>query len=129
MTDIKVTKAQREFFEVFATDSVKNILGPILEFRGLQVNDEILTTVVDQVDLKNLTEAIAKGFIERVDFATIKRVDKFMKSEDFAAVATASQQVNALVQGALIETIAPLIPLTPEEQAAKEAALADEAAG
>jgi len=121
MSDVKVTKAQQEFFAEFSKDSVKQILGPILEFRGLEgVNDEMLEAVVAQVDLKDLTLAIARGFLERVEFTTLKRVDKFMRGEEFAAVAEASREVNALVQSALIEVIAPLIPLTPEEQAEKD---------
>lgn len=129
MTQAKLPKAQREFYGAFARNAVQNILAPILEFRGLDISQEGLDAVLDQVDLTSLTAAIAAGFNERVDFKTIVKVDKFMKSEEFLNVAQASGEVNALVQSALIEVVAPLIPLTPEEQAAKEAALADEAAG
>lgn len=129
MTAVKLPKAQREFYGDFARVAVQNILAPILEFRGLDISQEGLDAVLDQVDLTSLTAAIAAGFNERVDFKTVVKVDKFMKGEDFNAVAQASAEVNALVQGALIEVVAPLIPLTDEEKAAKEAALADEAAG
>ncbi|WYV99330.1 hypothetical protein KoPa4_00162 [Pseudomonas phage vB_PpuM-KoPa-4] len=129
MAEVKLPKAQREFYGAFARNAVQNILAPILEFRGLDISQEGLDAVLDQVDLKDLTAAIAAGFNERVDFKTIVKVDKFMKGEEFLSVVQASSEVNALVQGALIEVIAPLIPLTEEEKAAKEAALADQAAG
>ncbi|WYV99501.1 hypothetical protein NoPa_00162 [Pseudomonas phage vB_PpuM-NoPa] len=129
MAEVKLPKAQREFYGAFARNAVQNILAPILEFRGLDISQEGLDAVLDQVDLKDLTAAIAVGFNERVDFKTIVKVDKFMKGEEFLSVVQASSEVNALVQGALIEVIAPLIPLTEEEKAAKEAALADQAAG
>lgn len=128
-TAVKLPKAQREFYGMFARNAVQNILAPILEFRCLDISQEGLDEVLDQVDLSDLVAAIAAGFNERVDFKTIVKVDKFMKSEEFLSVAQASGEVNGLVQGALIEVIAPLIPLTDEEKAAKEAALADEAAG
>ncbi|WYV99672.1 hypothetical protein Kassivere_00163 [Pseudomonas phage vB_PpuM-Kassivere] len=129
MAEVKLPKAQREFYGAFARNAVQNILAPILEFRGLDISQEGLDAVLDKVDLKDLTAAIAVGFNERVDFKTIVKVDKFMKAEEFLSVVQASSEVNALVQGALIEVIAPLIPLTEEEKAAKEAALADQAAG
>ncbi|WYV99849.1 hypothetical protein Roomu2_00169 [Pseudomonas phage vB_PpuM-Roomu-2] len=129
MAEVKLPKAQREFYGAFARNAVQNILAPILEFRGLDISQEGLDAVLDKVDLKDLTAAIAVGFNERVDFKTIVKVDKFMKGGEFLSVVQASSEVNALVQGALIEVIAPLIPLTEEEKAAKEAALADQAAG
>ncbi|WYV99160.1 hypothetical protein Amme3_00164 [Pseudomonas phage vB_PpuM-Amme-3] len=129
MAEVKLPKAQREFYGAFARNAVQNILAPILEFRGLDISQEGLDAVLDKVDLKDLTAAIAVGFNERVDFKTIVKVDKFMKGEEFLSVVQASSEVNALVQGTLIEVIAPLIPLTEEEKAAKEAALADQAAG
>jgi hypothetical protein len=122
----KLTKAQKEFFGKFASNAVENILGPVLEFRGVEITAEQVSNVVATLDLTTLTEAIARAFIDRVDFKTIVKVDKFMKGEEFTNVVTASSEVNALVQGELIQIIAPLIP-QDEPEAAPEAS-ADELA-
>lgn len=123
----KLTKAQKEFYGVVARQAVHNILRPILEFRGVEIDDEGFDKVVDTIDLSDLTNQIGLAFNERVEFTTMKRVDKFLKSEDYIQVMTAFGEVNALVQAALIETVAPLIPLTDEEKELK-AQMAAEAA-
>lgn len=107
---VKLTKAQREFFGAFASNAVENILGPVLEFKGIEITPEQVSEVVKTLDLKELTAAIGAAFMERVDFKTILKVDKFMKSEEFTKVVMASSEVNALVQGELVQVIAPLIP-------------------
>lgn len=115
-TPVKLNKAQREFFGTFATNAVENILGPVLEFKGVEITAEQVTEVVKTLDLTELTNAIGRAFIERVDFKTIVKVDKFMKSEEFTNVVLASSEVNALVQGELVQIIAPLIPQDAPEQ-------------
>lgn len=127
MTEVvKLTKAQREFFGAFASNAVENILGPVLEFKGVEITAAQVSEVVKTLDLTELTNAIGRAFIERVDFKTIVKVDKFMKGEEFTKVVLASSEVNALVQSELVQIVAPLIPHDPEEPSAEE--LADIAA-
>lgn len=123
---VKLTKAQREFFGSFASNAVENILAPVLEFKGVDITAEQVAEVVKTLDLTELTNAIGRAFMERVDFKTIVKVDKFMKSEEFTSVVMASSEVNALVQGELVQIVAPLIPQDAVEPSAEE--LADIAA-
>ena len=124
---VKLTKAQREFFGKFASNAVENILGPVLEFKGVEITDAQVAEVVKTLDLTELTNAIGRAFIERVDFKTIVKVDKFMKGEEFTNVVLASSEVNALVQSELVQIVAPLIPQEAEESPAEpsEDTLAD----
>lgn len=119
---VKLTKAQKEFFGTFAANAVENILGPVLEFKGVDITAEQVSEVVKTLDLTQLTNAIGRAFIDRVDFKTIVKVDKFMKSEEFTNVVLASSEVNAMVQGELVQIIAPLIPQdeAPSEQSDEE---------
>lgn len=114
----KLTKSQKEFFGLFAVNAVENILGPVLEFKGVDITAEQVSEVVKTLDLTDLTNAIGRAFIERVDFKTILKVDKFMKSEEFAKVVAASTEVNGLVQGELVQVVAPLIPSDEPEPSA-----------
>lgn len=123
---VKLTKAQKEFFGAFASNAVENILGPVLEFKGVEITGEQVAEVVKTLDLTDLTNAIGRAFIERVDFKTIVKVDKFMKSEEFLSVVLASSEVNALVQSELVQIVAPLIPQDAPEPSAET--LADLAA-
>jgi hypothetical protein len=107
---IKLNKAQKAFFGEFAHNAVADILGPVLEFKGVEITRDQLQEVVATLDLSGLTTAIGQGFLAQVDFKTILKVDKFMKSEEFNSVLTASSLVNAAVQGELVQIVAPLIP-------------------
>lgn len=106
----KLPKAQREFFETFARVGVSNLLGPALSYRGIEISEEQVGNVVDTLKLDSLTEAIAKEFTDRVDFKTIKKVDAFMKSEEFRIVVEASTEVNRAINDLLVSIVAPLIP-------------------
>lgn len=120
----RLTKAQKEFFGSFASNAVQNILGPVLEFKGIEITAEQLAEVVKTLDLTELTNDIGRAFIDRVDFKTIVKVDKFMKGEEFTNVVLASSEVSAMVQGELVQIIAPLIPQdeAPAEQSTDELA-------
>lgn len=106
----KLTKAQREFFYDFARNDLSNALFPILAAQGLQFTSEIANEVMDSLNLDAYTEVIGAAFLERVDFATIKRVDKIMKSDEFNNVIVASHQVSDVVHDARIAILAALIP-------------------
>lgn len=106
----KLTKAQREFFADFARNDIGNALFPILAAQGLQITEEVGNEVLDAIDLTAYVELIGAAFLERADFATIKRVDKIMKGDDFNKVIVASHQVSDLVHEARIAILTSLIP-------------------
>lgn len=111
MTEAKrLTKAQREFFSEFAKNTVGNSLFPILQAQGFEFTPELAQKLIDMQDLTEFTELVGQSFLQRVDFAAIKRIDKIMKSDEFQAVIVASHQVNDVVNDALIEILAGLIP-------------------
>lgn len=113
----KLNKAQKAFFGEFAHNAVADILGPVLEFKGVEITPEQLQDVVKTLDLTSLTTGIGQGFLANVDFKTILKVDKFMKSEEFRKVLEVSSLVNAAVQAELVQIVAPLIPSDDEPSA------------
>lgn len=110
MTAKKLTKAQKEFFTVFAQNAVAGILIPVLEHQGFKPDVDVVQDVVKGLEMKSLVNAIGKSFLDRVDFKSLQKVDKFMKSEEFMKIVAASAEVNALVQDELIAVVSPLIP-------------------
>lgn len=113
----KLTKAQREFFTEFARNDIGNALFPILAAQGVQITKEVGDDVLNAIDLSAYVELIGAAFLERADFATIKRVDKIMKSEEFMNIIVASHQVSDLVHDARIAILASLIPDDEDETA------------
>lgn len=111
----KLTKAQREFFYDFAKNDLSNVLFPILHAQGLQLTPELAEELLKMVDLDSYTEVIGQAFLERVDFTTIKRVDKVMKSDEFNNVIIASQQVSDAVNDHRIAILSALIPVADAE--------------
>ncbi|UAV89646.1 hypothetical protein [Pseudomonas phage COT4] len=113
----KLTKAQREFFGEFARNDIGNALFPILAAQGLEITPEVGNEVLDAIDLSAYVELVGQAFLERADFATIKRVDKIMKSDEFNKVIVASHQVSDFVHEARIAILTSLIPDDEEEKA------------
>lgn len=113
----KLTKAQREFFYEFARNDISNCLFPILHAQGLEFTAEVANEVLDSINIDPYVELIGAAFLERVDFATIKKVDKIMKSDEFHNVIVASQQVSDVVNDARIAILASLVPDDEEEEA------------
>lgn len=116
----KLTKAQREFFYEFAKNDLSNALFPILHAQGLNLTAELADELMDMVDLDAYTEIVGAAFLERVDFPTIKRVDKIMKSDEFNNVIVASHQVSDVVNDERIRILTALIPVADEEALAGE---------
>lgn len=112
---IKLTKAQREFFGAFAFNAVTGLLVAVHEMNGSETPQEELVGLVQDTDLKDLTQVIGEKFLERVDFATLKKVDKFLKSEDAVSVVVASTEVSNSINELLIEIVSKLIPGGEEE--------------
>lgn len=109
-TKIKLTKAQREFFGAFAFNAVTGLLVAVHEMNGSEEPVENLVGKVQDTDLADLTQLIGEKFLERVDFATLKKVDKFLKSEDAVSVVVASTEVSNSINDVLIEIVSTLIP-------------------
>lgn len=115
----KLTKAQREFFVEFARNDIANSLFPILHAQGLQFTPEVGNQVLDGINLDSYVELIAASFLERVDFNTIKKIDKIMKSDEFQSVIVASHQVSDTVNDARIAILTSLIPDDGSEEVAE----------
>lgn len=115
----KLTKAQREFFGDFAKNDLSNYLFPLLAAQGITMTPELAEKLLSMVNLDEYTEIIGKTFLEQVDFTTIKRVDRLMKSEDFNKVIAASHLVSDEVHEERIRILAALLP--DEEEAEEEA--------
>lgn len=111
----KLTKAQREFFSEFAKNDLGNALFPILHAQGIPLTPELAEELLNLVDLDAYTEIVGAAFLERVDFTTVKRVAKIMKSDEFNNVIVASQQVADLVYDERIRILSALIPVADED--------------
>lgn len=107
---IKLTKAQKEFFGAFAFNAVTGLLVAVHEMNGSDAETEDLVGLVQDTDLSALTQVIGEKFLERVDFATLKKVDKFLKSEDAISVVVASTEVSNSINELLVEIVSTLIP-------------------
>lgn len=107
---IKLTKAQREFFGAFAFNAVTGLLVAVHEMNDSDAETEDLVGIVQDTDLSELTQLIGEKFLERVDFKTLVKVDKFLKSEDAVNVVVASTEVSNSINDKLIEIVSTLIP-------------------
>lgn len=106
----KLNKTQREFFHAFAKNDLSNSLFPILHAQGIEFTPELAEELLSMVDLEAYTQIIAAAFLERVEFAAIKRVDKVMRSEEFTNVMIASHQVGDIVNDERVRILSALIP-------------------
>lgn len=112
----KLTKAQREFFYSFAKNDLSNALFPILDAQGLELTPELANELLEMVDLTAYTDIVGKAFLEKVDFAAIKRVDKIMKSDEFNQVVFASHLVSEAVHEERIRILLAMIPEADEAE-------------
>lgn len=106
---MKLTKAQREFFAPFTRDAVLNLLVSQINPQHMDTVLPVATEVLDSTDLSQLSQAVGEGFMEVIDFKTLKSVDKFMKSEQYQKAVEASAVVIAGLHeqiGSVIEGVA-----------------------
>ena len=92
-----LTKTQKEFFNEFVKSTVVTIVGQFAT-EGYReslpaVADVILTQSIAEGNLDHVVETTANELTSRVDFKTIRKVDAFMKSEDFLKVLQAMHDV------------------------------------
>lgn len=107
---VKLTKAQKEFFGAFAFNAVTGLLVAVHDMNGSETPQEELVGQVQDTDLSKLTQLIGQKFLERVDFKTLVKVDKFLKSEEAISVVVASTEVSNSINEELIELVSTLIP-------------------
>ncbi|MNE11929.1 hypothetical protein D3C80_1047060 [compost metagenome] len=106
----KLTKAQRELFGQFAKNITGNHIGPLLAIQGVEATIEDIDSVVSDLDLNDLTEAIGQHFLADCSFVEVKRVFKIMQDEEFRKVMLASQTVADAVQESIVKVLATVIP-------------------
>jgi len=117
---MKFNKAQREFFKTYAVQTVKTALTHVAAQNGLEINQDALDRAMDVVNLEPLAEAAGKAFLERVEFKTLVKVDKYVQSEDFLKVAQAGAEVSQAINAELSEVLMPFFAMLGQRQAQEE---------
>ncbi len=100
-----LTKAQNEFFSKFVKNAVQNLLISAAAPQYAEAVRDASAEALEEVNLKALTEGLGAVFLERVDFATLKRVNKFLESEDYQKVNVASSEALNAVEDLLSEVL------------------------
>ena len=110
MTDvtsqIKLTNTQKEFFATFTKNAIQNILVSQTAPEYVQVVQAVAADILKDADVSALAEGIGKSFLTNIDFKTLSKVDKFLKSPEYiksveaSAIALASlhSEIGDLVQ-------------------------------
>jgi hypothetical protein len=93
----KLSKQQKEFFQSFVRETIVGIVSQISgeETAGRlpAVADIILKESLAVGNLDHIVDAFATAMLDKVDFKTLKKVDAFMKSEDYVKVMMATHNV------------------------------------
>jgi len=93
----KLSKQQKEFFQSFVRETIVGIVSQISgeETAGRlpAVADIILKESLAVGNLDHIVDAFATAMLDKVDFKTLKKVDAFMKSDDYIKVMLAMQEV------------------------------------
>ena len=89
-------KAQKEFFNGFVQETVLTILAQICQEdqreQIVAVANVILKSSAEEGNLDHIVNATAESILSKVDFKTLKKVDAFMKNEDFVNVLRATHE-------------------------------------
>lgn len=75
----KLTPAQLAFFKSFTRDAV------IAALSETSRSDEV-EMLLEEVDLTPLVMEVAEAMLSKTDFTAIKRVDRFMQSDEYVEV-------------------------------------------
>ena len=110
MSRAKLTAPQKEFFQGFVDNMVRGVIQAVLEVGEREIADDKLDALISGLNTEALRDAAGAEFLKRCSFPELKRVDRLMKSEEFAKVITASAEVGQAVQVELLSVIGPLIP-------------------
>lgn len=103
---IKLTKTQKEFFTTFTKNAIQNILVAQTTPEYAQVVRDVTEDILEDADVSALADGIGKSFLTNIDFKTLSKVDKFLKSPEYvksveaSAIALASlhSEIGDLVQ-------------------------------
>ncbi|MDN7141987.1 hypothetical protein KC131_15170 [Pseudomonas sp. JQ170] len=82
---MKLTKAQQKFFTKFVEDALRSTM------EGVKSPDEI-DEFLTSTDLTPLVSEYGTSLLQHVDFPALKRVDRFLRSEEYQAVMSAITQ-------------------------------------
>ena len=116
----KLTKKQREFFDKFSRNILANTILMDINAKGHEVTDEVAERVVDIVsrqDVTTLSEAVGKALLEKVPFATLVKVEKFLNTDEAKDAMKAAQEVGAAVQDELYALVHEMFKVQTEEVA------------
>lgn len=114
----KLTKAQKEFFDKFAKNILTNTILMDMGTKGFDVTDEVVEQVqklVDQQNVDSLVNAVGAALLERVEFKTLVKVEKFLNTEEARTAMQAAQEVGASVQEELYGLIHDMFTAAPSE--------------
>lgn len=93
----KLSKQQKEFFQSFVRETIVGIVSQISgeETAGRlpAVADIILKESLAVGNLDHIVDATATAMLDKVDFKTLKKVDAFVRSEDYVKVMMATHSV------------------------------------
>ena len=93
----KISKVQKEFFGKLLEDTVVTIVAQIAQDEYKEqlpaVAGVILKQSITEGKLEEAVSNIAEAMLANVDFKTLKKVDTFMKSDDFVKVIQATHEV------------------------------------
>ncbi|MNY05559.1 hypothetical protein D3C86_1382840 [compost metagenome] len=79
---MNLTKAQEQFFTRFVEDATRSTLQDV---RTPAEIDEFITGT----DLSPMVQEYAESLLKQVDFTALKRVDRFLRSDEYLAVMAA----------------------------------------
>jgi len=82
---MKLTIAQQKFFIQFVEDALRSTM------EGVKSPDEI-DAFLTSTDLAPLVSEYATSLLQQVDFFALKRVDRFLRSEEYQSVMSAITQ-------------------------------------
>lgn len=82
---MKLTKAQAQFFSCFVEDATRSTL------QGVRTPEEVDKFIAD-TDLSPLVREYAESLLKKVDFTTLKRVDRFLRSDEYLTVMAAIEK-------------------------------------
>ena len=106
-----LTKKQREFFDRFSRNILVNTVVLRLEQQGTILDQDTLDNVnkaVESIDITSLVESAGEKLLERVDFATLVKVEKFLTNPETQKALTAAQEVGIAVQVEVYEILSQL---------------------
>lgn len=107
----KISKVQKEFFGKLLEDTVVTIVAQIAQDEYKEQLPAVAGVILKQSfaegKLDQAVSAIAEAMLTKVDFKTLKKVDTFMKSDDFVKVIQATHEVVFQeLRGELMELVA-----------------------